>query len=52
MKQRYVDDLATKIDIEKIKKSGIKILYDAMYGAGQGGPQHDPSGRGPDARGL
>ena len=36
MKQRYVDDLATKIDIEKIKKSGIKILYDAMYGAGQG----------------
>ena len=36
MKQRYVDDLATKIDIQKIKNSGIKILYDAMYGAGQG----------------
>jgi phosphomannomutase len=36
MKQRYLDDLATKIDIGKIKNSGIKILYDAMYGAGQG----------------
>jgi phosphomannomutase len=36
MKQRYVDDLKTKIDVEKIGNSGIKILYDAMYGAGQG----------------
>jgi phosphomannomutase len=36
MKQRYVDDLGTKIDIPKIKNSGVRILYDAMYGAGQG----------------
>lgn len=36
MKQRYLDDLATKIDLAKIKTSGIRILYDAMYGAGQG----------------
>ena len=36
MKQRYLDDLATKIDLDKIKQSGIRILYDVMYGAGQG----------------
>ena len=36
MKQRYLDDLATKIDMESIKHSGIKALYDVMYGAGQG----------------
>jgi len=36
MKQRYLDDLATKIDIELIRKSGLKILYDVMYGSGQG----------------
>ena len=36
MKQRYLDDLAAKIDLAKIKASGIRILYDAMYGAGQG----------------
>lgn len=36
MKQRYLDDLAGKIDLEKIRRSGSKVLYDAMYGAGQG----------------
>jgi phosphomannomutase len=36
MKQRYLDDLATKIDLERIRKSGLKILYDVMNGAGQG----------------
>ncbi len=36
MKQRYLDDLATKIDLERIRKSGLKILYDVMHGAGQG----------------
>ena len=36
MRQRYLDDIATKIDIEKIRQSGIKVLYDAMYGAGLG----------------
>jgi phosphomannomutase len=35
MKQRYLKDLATKIDIPRIKAAGIRILYDAMYGAGQ-----------------
>jgi phosphomannomutase len=36
MKQRYLDDLATKIDLDLIKRSGVRILYDVMYGAGQG----------------
>ena len=36
MKQRYLDDLATKIDLDLIRRSGIRILYDPMYGAGQG----------------
>jgi len=35
MKQRYMKDLATKIDVPRIKAAGIRILYDAMYGAGQ-----------------
>jgi phosphomannomutase len=35
MKQRYLDDLAGKIDLGLIRSSGIKILYDTMYGAGQ-----------------
>jgi len=36
MKQRYLDDLVKKIDIERIKQARIKILFDAMHGAGQG----------------
>jgi phosphomannomutase len=35
MRQRYFDDLATKIDVGKIKAAGTRILYDVMYGAGQ-----------------
>lgn len=36
MKERYLTDLAQKIDLGRIRSSGVKILYDAMYGAGQG----------------
>ena len=32
----YVDDLRTKLDLPLIEASGIKIAYDAMFGAGQG----------------
>ena len=32
----YVEDIRTKIDIPLIVSSGLKIAYDAMYGAGQG----------------
>ena len=35
MKQRYLDDLMTKIDLPAIRGSRIRILYDAMHGAGQ-----------------
>ncbi|MEK9138679.1 MAG: phosphoglucomutase/phosphomannomutase family protein, partial [Bacteroidota bacterium] len=33
---RYLDDLATKLNLDLIRRSGIRIAYDAMYGAGQG----------------
>jgi phosphomannomutase len=36
MTKRYVDDLAGKIDLERIRRSGLRIVYDSMYGAGQG----------------
>jgi phosphomannomutase len=36
MRQRYIDDLATKLDLGLIRSSGVRILYDAMHGAGQG----------------
>ena len=32
----YIEDIRTKIDIPLIASSGLKIAYDAMYGAGQG----------------
>ena len=32
----YVDDIKNKVDLEAINRSGLRILYDAMYGAGQG----------------
>lgn len=32
----YVEDLKTKLDLSLISSAGIKIAYDAMYGAGQG----------------
>jgi phosphomannomutase len=35
MKQRYLDDLAGKIDLRLITSSGLRIMYDVMYGAGQ-----------------
>jgi len=35
MKERYLNDLATKIDLGLIKGSGMRIMYDVMYGAGQ-----------------
>jgi phosphomannomutase len=35
MRQRYLDDLTTKIDIQKIKAAHTRILYDVMYGAAQ-----------------
>jgi phosphomannomutase len=31
----YLDHVAASFDLEAIKSSGIKIAYDAMYGAGQ-----------------
>ncbi|MBI3578113.1 MAG: phosphoglucomutase/phosphomannomutase family protein, partial [Ignavibacteriales bacterium] len=32
----YVEDLKTKLNLSLISSAGIKIAYDAMYGAGQG----------------
>lgn len=32
----YIDNLYKKIDVNVINNSGINILYDAMYGSGQG----------------
>jgi phosphomannomutase len=34
MRDRYVDDLRTKVDIGRIRAAGIRMLFDAMYGAG------------------
>jgi len=36
MKKQYLADLASKLDLQMIRDSGMKILYDVMYGAGQG----------------
>jgi phosphomannomutase len=36
MKQRYLEDLARKVDLDLIRRSGIRIMVDVMYGAGQG----------------
>ncbi len=33
---KYVDDVKTKLNLDLIRSSGIKIAYDAMHGAGQG----------------
>ncbi len=32
----YVDDLKAKLNLPLIRSAGIRIAYDAMYGAGQG----------------
>ena len=34
MEQEYMDHVYANFDIEGIRKSGIKLAYDAMYGAG------------------
>ena len=34
-KKYYLNYLKDKINIKAIKKSGLKVIYDAMYGAGQ-----------------
>jgi len=34
-RQYYIDNLAAKIDIKTISDSKLKVLYEAMYGAGQ-----------------
>ncbi len=33
---KYVADVKGKLNLDLIKSSGIRIVYDAMYGAGQG----------------
>ena len=35
LETRYVDHVMKNFDIEAIKKSGLKLAYDAMFGAGQ-----------------
>ncbi len=35
LEQMYFDHCAENFDLEAIKKSNIKLVYDAMYGAGQ-----------------
>jgi phosphomannomutase len=34
-KEYFINDLKEDIDIDLIKRSGTKIIYDAMYGSGQ-----------------
>lgn len=36
MRRRYVENIAGKINLQLIKQSGLRILYDVMYGAGMG----------------
>lgn len=36
LRERYIDLLRERLDIEAIKESNVRIAYDAMYGAGQG----------------
>ncbi len=35
-REYYINTLRNKINTERIKDSGVKIVYDAMYGSGQG----------------
>lgn len=35
LEQMYIDEVEKAFDLEKIRNSGIKLAYDAMYGAGQ-----------------
>jgi phosphomannomutase len=36
LKKIYLNDIKTKVDLKAIKQARLRILYDAMYGAGQG----------------
>lgn len=36
LRKYYKDYILTKFDINKIKNSGLRIIYDSMYGSGQG----------------
>ena len=36
LQDAYVGLLRERIDVEAIKEAGVKVAYDAMYGAGQG----------------
>lgn len=36
MKERYCEHVARQIDLGRIRAAGIRILFDSMYGAGQG----------------
>ena len=40
LRQIYIDDLKSKIDVAAIKNARLKIVHDAMYGAGQGVLKH------------
>ncbi len=35
LEQMYLDHVAANFDLDAIRKSGIKVAYDAMYGSGQ-----------------
>ncbi len=32
----YLEDLARKVDLEVIRRAGLKLVYDPLYGAGRG----------------
>lgn len=35
LRQQYIDHVRTLVDIEAIREAGIKVVHDAMFGAGQ-----------------
>jgi len=36
LRQQYIDHVRSLVDIEAIQEAGIKVVHDAMFGAGQG----------------
>jgi phosphomannomutase len=36
MRDRYVEDLRTKVEVGRIRSSGVRMLFDAMHGSGMG----------------
>jgi phosphomannomutase len=36
LRQQYIDHVRSLVDIESIREAGIRIVHDAMFGAGQG----------------